>query len=96
MKQSGVESAECLLEKGVTGSFFEAESLEEIGVEVDKGDKVTVAEFRVELESEENKEGGKGVLDWSTKVGGPGRDHIAKIHKLIKKKVTTASFGRVV
>ncbi len=58
MKMMSVDSFQGGVEKGMTGSSLEVESLKEVGVEVYKGDEVTIAEFRVELESEKDKEDG--------------------------------------
>jgi len=91
-----VDSFQGGVEKGMTGSSLEVESIKEVGIEFDICDKVTIAEPGVELESEKDKEDGERKLDRSTtsKPGVP--DGIAKGHKLFKQEVIAASLGRIV
>jgi len=91
-----VDSSQGGVEKGMTGSSLKVESIKEVWIEVDKCDKVTIAESEVELESEKDKEDWERELDRST-MSGPGvRDGIAKADKFVEQKVITASFGRIV
>ena len=95
MKESCVDTGQCLLKQGVAGSSLKAKTTQQVGVEVYKGDEVTIAESRVELESEKNEENGEWELDRSA-VSVPGvRDGIAKADKFVEQKVITASLGRI-
>ena len=80
----------------MTGRSRETQSIEKRGIEVDRSDKVTIPQSRIELESKEDKERGKGELNRTTTPIPGVRDYIAKAHKLIKEEVIAASFGRVV
>jgi hypothetical protein len=84
------------VEKGMTWSSLEVESIKEVGIEVDICDDVTIAEPRVELESEKDKEDWERELDRSTTLGPSVRDGIAKADKFVEQKVITASLGRTV
>lgn len=66
MDESSVNPLHCLLEKREVWSSVKAESVKEVGVEVDICDKVAISKARVELESREDKEGGEGELHRST------------------------------
>jgi len=95
VKIMSVDSSQGGVEKGMTGSSLEVESIKEVGIEVDICDKITIAEIGVELESERDKEDGERELDRST-ASGPGvRDGIAKADKFVEQKVITASLGRI-
>ena len=95
MKMMSVDSFQGGVEKGMTGSSLEVESIKEVGIEVDICDKVTIAEPEVELESEKDKEDGERELDRTT-MSGPGVwDGIAKADKFVEQKVITASLGRI-
>ena len=96
MKKLGVQPLQCLMEQGVAGSSGESEVLKELGVEVDPGNKVTISQTRVELESQKNKECGKRKLDGATIAGLGVWNGIAKADKLIKEKVILASLGRII
>jgi len=77
VEMMSVDSSRGGVEKGMTGSSLEVESIKEVGIEFEICDKVAVAESRVELESEKNKEDWERQLDRST-MSGPGvRDGIA-------------------
>ena len=80
----------------MTGSSIDTQCIENTRVEVDISNKVTIAESRIELEEEKDKESGKGELHRTTTSGSDVRDHIAKAHKLFKEEVKTASFGRFI
>ena len=86
MKMMSVNSFQGGVEKGMTGSSFEAESIKEVGIEVDICDKVTIAELGIELEFEKNKESGKGELDRSTMSGLGVGDGIAKVTGSLSRK----------
>ena len=90
-----VDTGQCLLKQGVAGSFLKAKTTQQVGVEVHKGDEVTIAESRVELESEEDKENGEWELDRSAVSGPDVGDGIAKADKFVEQKVITASLGRI-
>jgi len=62
MKESCVDTGQCLLKQGVAGSSLEGKTTQQVGIEVHKGDEVTIAEPRVELESEKNKESGPRTI----------------------------------
>ena len=95
MKESCVDTGQCLLKQGVAGSSLKAKTTQQVGVEVYKGDEVTIAESRVELESEKNEENGEWELDRSAVSGPSVRDGIAKADKFVEQKVITASLGRI-
>jgi len=95
MKESCVDTGQCLLKQGVAGGSLKAKTTQQVGVEVYKGNEVTIAESRVELESKKNEENGEWELDRSA-VSGPGvGDDIAKADKFVEQKVITASLGRI-
>ena len=94
MKMMSVGSCQGGLEKGMTGSSLEVESIKEVGIEVHICDKVTIAEPGVELESEKDKEDWERELDRSTTPG--VRDGTAKADKFVEQKVITASLGHIV
>ena len=96
MKMMSVDSSQGGVEKGMTGSSLEVESIKEVGIEVDICDKVTIAEPDVELESEKDKEGGERELDRTTMSGPRVRDGIAKADKFVEQEVITASLGRII
>ena len=95
VKEPGVDTHQCLLKEGVAGSPVESEPPEERGVEVDLGNEVTVAEARVELETEEDKENRERELDRPSTSGSDVRDCIAKDDKLVEQEVIAASLGRI-
>lgn len=83
------------MKKRTTRSAGKTKSLKEGGVEVNERNKVTIAQTRVELESQEDEERGKRECDRTTMTESDVRDNIAKAHKLIKEKVLAASFSRI-
>ena len=95
MKKSCVDTGQCLLKQGVAGSSLKAKTTQQVGVEVDMGYEVTIAESEVELESEKNKESGEWELDRSAVSGPSVGDSIAKADKFVEQKVITASLGRI-
>jgi len=95
MKESCVDTGQCLLKQGVAGSSLKTKTTQQVGVEVDMGYEVTIAESEVELESEKNKESWEWELDRSTVSGSGVGDDIAKADKFVEQKVITASLGRI-
>lgn len=75
---------------------LQSKSLKQGSVEGESRNKVTIAKTGVKLESEEDKEHGKRELNRTSMPESRIGNSIAKAHKLSKKKVIAASFGRVV
>ena len=95
MKESCVDTGQCLLKQGVAGSSLKTKTTQQAGVEVDMGYEVTIAESEVELESEKNKESWEWELDKSAVSGSGVGDGIAKADKFVEQKAITASLGRI-
>lgn len=84
MDKSCVQSLQGFVERRIARGLSQSKLMQQRWVEVQVGNKVTVATTRVELECEKDKESAKRKLDRSTKLGGLVRDGSAKAHKFIK------------
>lgn len=71
----------------MTGSVVDTKSFKEVGIEVDMSYKVAISESRIELESEKNRECGKGKLNRTAASRPDVRDSSAKAHKLFEQEM---------
>jgi len=62
VEELGVQSLECLLEDGITRGSLKTEVLQQLRVTGKLGHKGPVAEVRVELDAQEDKESREGEI----------------------------------
>jgi hypothetical protein len=86
MKESCIGTGQCLLKQGVARISLKAKTTQQVGVEVYKGDEVTIAESGVELESKKDEESGKRKLAGATTLVLGVRNSIAKAQKIFENE----------
>ena len=95
-EESCVKSYQGSVEKRTVRSSVKTESFKEKGIEVDLGNRVTIAKIRVKLESKKDKESREWDLDRATTTRSDVRNSIVKAHKYVKREAIAASFGHIV
>ncbi|MBS3795925.1 MAG: sulfotransferase, partial [Candidatus Thorarchaeota archaeon] len=96
VQKLGVQSLECLLEDGIAWSSRKTEVMQQLRVTGELGHEGPVAETRVELEAQEDKESREGKVRRSSEGRGLLGDHSTKVDKLIKQELRVTRPGCVV